>query len=178
MRRDASISSIRADFYCMLFGLPLLTLLALPFIVIWGLTRFWEGWTYIFSHLPEFLLILIAGTLAHELLHGFIWALAGHQPLERIRFGMQWNTLTPFAHCKVPLAVKAFRLGKLIPGLVLGVVPVFAATITGWEKVLAYGMIFTFSAFGDFLTIWLLRGIASDNWVIDHPHRPGCIIID
>jgi len=66
---------------------------------------------------------ILAGIVAHELLHALTWALASALRHDHLRFGVNWRYLMPFAHPTAPLTARAYALGSAAPGLVLGVVP-------------------------------------------------------
>jgi hypothetical protein len=45
----------------------------------------------------------------------------------------------------------------------------------GWT---VYGVIFLIAAAGDFIVLWVLRGVPGDVLVEDHPTRAGCYVYD
>jgi hypothetical protein len=177
-KTDLSISMAKANIYSLLFALPLAGLISYLFITRWGGTRFSEGLNIYFGNLALFFLTFILGIVVHELIHGFTWMVAGKKSIHTIKFGFQVSTLTPYAHCKEPLSVNAYRLGALMPGLLLGFVPAFIAIITGNGWVMAFSLVFTVAACGDFLILWLLRSVTSNKFVEDHPSQAGCYVLD
>jgi hypothetical protein len=124
-----------------------------------------------------FLLSMIAGILVHEGIHGVAWAAFARLPLKRIRFGFQASTLTPYAHALDPMPARAYRLGAIMPALLLGLLPFAAGTAIGSLWLALYGMIFVFAAGGDLLVLWLIRGVDRYALVLDHPSRAGCIVL-
>lgn len=75
------------------------------------------------------------------------------------------------------MPIKPYRLGTLLPGLVLGILPLLAAYLLANGALLWFGFIFTLAAGGDFLILWLLRADA-DPWLVeDHPSLAGCTLI-
>jgi hypothetical protein len=130
--------------------------------------------------LPSTLLylgFLLVGIFAHEAIHGLAWALFGRLPLRRIRFGFKLMTLTPYAHALDPLPAGAYRLGALLPAILLGVVPFVAGTLIGSLPLALFGMLFILAAGGDLLVLWLIRGVDPQALVLDHPSRAGCIVL-
>lgn len=175
--RDRSISLAKANLYTLAISVPLVAALAGVYFALspnadfspQGL-RAWEGVVY--------LMCLIAGILVHEAIHGLAWAYFGRQPLKRIRFGFHAASLAPYAHALDPLPARAYRIGAILPSIVLGVLPFAAGTLLGSFPMALFGMLFVFAAGGDLLVMWLLRGVAGDALVQDHPSRAGCLVLD
>ncbi|HET8623541.1 MAG TPA: DUF3267 domain-containing protein [Gemmatimonadales bacterium] len=121
---------------------------------------------------------LILGIVAHELIHGLAWALAGRLPLQAIRFGMNWKALSPHAQCTMPLPASAYRRGAAAPSLVLGLVPAIAGSLFGEGGVAAFGWLMIIGAGGDIVVLWLLRKLPGHVRVEDHPTRAGCVAVN
>lgn len=121
------------------------------------------------------ILILLGGILIHELLHGLGWLLFGRAPLKSIKLGIAWKALSPYAHTSARMPLNGYRWGVLLPGLLLGIVPGLIAVPTGSITLLFCGFLFTAVAGGDFLVLWLLRGLPPDAEVADHPSQVGAV---
>lgn len=121
---------------------------------------------------------LVLGSILHELIHGFSWAYFGHKPLNAIKFGFQWKTLTPYAHCHEPMEVQAYRLGGIMPLLVLGLLPSLIGIGSGNGWLMFFGFLFTMAAGGDLLVLWLIRDVKPGQIVEDHPTQAGCYLIE
>ena len=175
--RDVSMSMARVNLLAIPVAIVPVLLLGALFVLV-------NGWSAISQTVALFrkpallLVVLIGGVVLHELLHAAAWAAYGQKPLTSITFGIHWPTLTPFAHCTVPLQADAYRLGALTPALLLGIVPSFLAIVAGIYWLLFPGIIFTAAAAGDFLVVWMLRGVRSTQLVQDHPDRAGCLVFD
>ncbi|MFC1564271.1 metalloprotease family protein [candidate division KSB1 bacterium] len=124
------------------------------------------------------LFILIIGVVLHELLHGIVCAVYGKKGFKSFEFGIIWKALAPYAHCKEPLTVKAYRIVIIMPGLILGVIPSLTGIILGNDLMTLYGMIFTGVAGGDIIIFWKLRKLESGNLVQDLPDKIGCYIVE
>jgi hypothetical protein len=172
---DYSISLVRANLY----GVPLFLFLAaaavVPYGVVWGWTRLFLAFNE-FMNWQRFIPAIVLGTIAHEGLHGAGWALFGRLPFRTIRYGFNVKTVTPFAHCPVPLRASAYRAGTLLPGLLLGGFPALAAVVTGNGFMIIFSAFFLGAASGDFLCLWIMRAISPDAQVTDHPTRAGCVV--
>ena len=125
-----------------------------------------------------FIATLMLGIVIHELIHGLTWAYFAHKPLTVIKFGFQWQTLTPYAHCPEPMEVGAYRLGSSMPLIVLGILPSLIGVLTGNGWSMIFGFIFTLAASGDMLVLWLIRGVKRGQLVQDHPTQVGCYLIE
>ncbi|MGJ7031217.1 DUF3267 domain-containing protein [Niabella hirudinis] len=122
------------------------------------------------------LLVLVAGIVVHELIHGLTWALFARNGRRSIKYGVLWKYVTPYCHCNEPLEVRHYVLGALMPAVILGILPSIAGIITGNFYVLVTGIFFVMAAAGDFMIIYLLRGEKRSNRVLDHPNEAGCYI--
>jgi hypothetical protein len=174
--RDVSISMVRVN----LLAIPLALLpmmLGAPFILLYGWPATVAGARFFFR--PAVVIpVFLAGVLLHELMHGLAWAYFGHKPLTAIRFGFKLSALTPYAHCREPLAASVYRIGAAAPAVLLGLVPVLVATVTGTGWLLFPGLLFLAASAGDLLILWVLRGVKSQQRVQDHPDRAGCLVFD
>lgn len=123
-----------------------------------------------------FLLFIIIGIVLHELIHGLTWVLFVKERFRAIRFGIMWEYLTPYCHCNVPLRLKHYIVGALMPAIILGVVPTIYAFFSGNIILFWLGIYFTVAASGDFLITYLLKDENSNSYVVDHDSLPGCTV--
>jgi len=156
--------------------LPALVVLVVVYGFVWGWAALGAGFDALASPLWRFLLLFVAGVLVHEVLHGVAWRLAG-AVRGSVSLGFQVQTLTPYAHSSAPMTARAYRVGAVTPGVVLGVAPALAGLVLGAGDVFWFGFIFTLAAGGDALILWLLRGVPGDRLVRDHPTKPGCLVL-
>jgi len=85
--------------------------------------------------------------------------------------------LTPYAHCKEPLPVRAYILGVIMPFIILGFLPGIYAIFTGNLQLLIFSFLFSGGAAGDFMILNLIYKENKDNLVLDHPTEGGCFIL-
>jgi hypothetical protein len=175
MKRDLSIPLSTATVYILLFLVPMMALLILPYNAIWGLESLLDG-MYRFADWPSFLFVILIGVPLHELIHALAWMWFGRISLKEIRFGVK--ALTPYAHCKVPIRARAYRIGAFMPAFLLGFLPYAIGLIGGDGWFTSFGLVFIFAAGGDLLVLWALRGVDGEAWVEDHPSRAGCYVMD
>ncbi len=172
---DYSVSIAKAQAAALPFGMIAVAEFLL-FASLWGFESIAAASSLLLPwyFLPTFFL----GILLHELIHGFTWMSAGRLSFRQIKFGFHWKSLTPYAHCLVPLTVRTYIIGTVMPALVLGFLPFLVALVTGNGWIALFGILFTFAAAGDFLIIWLLRSVRWNQMVKDHSTRVGCVIVD
>lgn len=120
--------------------------------------------------------VAVAALVVHEGLHGLFWGWLGGGGRDSVRFGFQWKTMTPFAHCRVPIRAGAYRIGTAAPGLIVGVLPALAGTLAGWGWLAGFGWFMTLVAGGDALVLVLIRSLDGSRLVEDHPVRAGCVV--
>lgn len=171
--RDCTVSWWLGNFLGLIFIIPVCT----PFIVLytwlWGSDRLLSS-----SGLPTILFFFVIGVILHEFIHGITWAFFSGKPLRSFKFGIKFKILTPYAHATEDLPIQAYRIGIVMPGLVLGVVPCIAAILCGSSNLMLVGILMTAAAGGDIVMLWVLRHAGSHSLVRDHPDRLGCILIE
>ena len=123
--------------------------------------------------LPGFVLSVVV----HELLHSLTAIVCGGLRWSEISYGVNWKTLTPYAHPRVPLNSRVYAATVAAPGVILGVVPSAVGLITGSGAWSGYGALMLAAAAGDLLVLWSLRGVPRHALVQDHPSRVGCSIV-
>jgi hypothetical protein len=170
---DRSVSMARANGFALLAVGPPVAALAWAFVALHG----W-GPIAVAGRLPLLALgaALLAGVILHEVLHAVAWKWASGLPWRDIAIGFQWRTFTPFAHARVPMTARAYRIGAATPGALLGLGPSLAGLATGDGAAILFGLLFTFAAGGDALVLWMLRGVRGARLVQDHPTRAGCYV--
>lgn len=119
-----------------------------------------------------FLLLIVV----HEMLHGAGWSIFAKKRWKSMYFGVMWDSLTPYCHCKEPLRPGAYLFGGLLPFLVLGIGMYIAAWVSGNDIVWALSLINILSAGGDTtLMCMLVKYLGKDVVILDHPTECGFI---
>ena len=174
---DRSASLVAANAAALALAVPVLGALVVPFGLAWGWPALADGAAWWIRQPLVLFGALAAGTLTHEALHAIAWRAAADLPPGAVRLGFNWKALTPYAHCSAPMPARAYRIGAATPGVALGLVPAGIAWATGSAATLAFALLFTLAAGGDALILLLLRGVAPDARVVDHPTRAGCLVL-
>lgn len=147
----------------------------IPYLFLYGFRSIMNGF-YQFFQIEVLLIVFIFGIVSHELLHGIGWLISGGVSFRNLHFGVDWKSLTPYAHCDKALPVNAYRLGSLLPGVALGIIPWFISLLTKDVFLWYLGTFFILSAAGDFYMMWLIRKIKPPLKVKDHPRKIGCLV--
>lgn len=153
---------------CLIFGIPFLMYhpnLDLDFSII---------------SVIVFLIALILSLGIHEWIHGFTWGMFVKDK-KSIEYGFIKEALTPYCTCLEPLKKSQYILGSIMPGLVLGILPMFISLFTGWTLLFIYGAVMTTSAGGDFTIVGKLLTYKSKKKefiCIDHPSECGLIVLE
>jgi len=153
------------------------SLLIVGYGFVWGWEAVANGFN-LFFELIHFIPTILLGVIAHEGLHGIGWKYAAKLNWLDLTYGIQWSSLTPYAHSKKPMQKPAYLFGSLLPAVVLGLIPYLVALIIEHDWLMMFGFVFTFSAAGDFWVIYTLRHTSKEAWVQDHPENAGCIVYE
>jgi hypothetical protein len=184
-RRELTMTAGEANLRALVFVIPIILLLGIPFYILWlkdltleTLIGFFQNNRHLFSFgILWMMIFLFAGIILHELIHGITFLLFCKKGLKSIEFGIIWKYLAPYCHCKEPLPIRPYILGALMPAIVLGFIPAGIGLLTGKFIPFVFGMIFSIASGGDFLIVWLLRGQPKNSMVLDHESKVGCYII-
>ena len=174
--RDLTMSPENAT----LLGVPLtlaaVAVVLVPFHLLWGGNPLVSA----FKAVPWWLFapMLVIAIAVHEALHALVWHLASARPRPRIRFGIHWRVLMPFAHPVTPLTARAYLLGAIAPGFLMGVLPGLIAFVLGNAPLAGWSAMFLAFAVGDMMVAHTLRHVEPQVMVQDHPSRVGCQIVD
>ena len=171
-KRDLSISMQAAAAKSLQIILPLMAVQIVPFILLHKISIPQS------ANLPLFGFLLLFGIFVHEALHVLAWMIFGKKSLKAFHIGFQWKSLTPYAHCKEPMDIRPYRIGSFAPGFLLGILPWIISLFTGDILLFIYGWLYTTAAGGDFLILWILRGVEANTQVEDHPSRAGCYVME
>jgi hypothetical protein len=172
-KRDFTVSMARANVVVVFLTIPLLVAQLRLFLLFHAPERLMITWNF-----ALFVGLVAVGVLVHELCHGLGWMVFGKKPLRSVSLGFQWKTLTPFAHLSEPVEIDAYRIGTLLPGLIVGVLPYVLSLVLGDGNLLWLGIMHTTAAGGDWLVLWLLRGLKPGLLVEDHPTSAGCFVME
>jgi hypothetical protein len=175
LERDLSLAPAKANIATLPYALPGLLMIFL-FGAIHGWSEMSLGLEGLFKP-ALFFPALILGVVAHELIHGATWAAFAPDGWKSIKFGFNLKAMMPYANCRAPLRARHYRLGGLMPGLMLGALPFVFGLVLNFPVVAMFGAFFTLVAGGDFWVLYTLRKESPAAIVLDHPTRVGCVVL-
>lgn len=114
--------------------------------------------------------------VAHELLHATCWAIGG-SGWKHVHFGVAPKKMMVYAHYAAPLSARVYRIGALMPAVVMGIVPGLAGIVSGNGALAGWGALMLGFASGDLLVVWSIRSLEASALVQDHPENPGCYVL-
>lgn len=170
-----------------LSGIKLNTIVLLLTIPLWFIASGTYVWAFGFSSYLmgvrnvldiKIFLLLFAGIPIHELLHALTWMILQKEGFKNIKFGFNWDSLTPYTHYKEPMVMWKYRWGGAIPGLLMGVFPVLLSFILIKPGLNFVGFLFIWAALGDVISLWMTRKFSNEQIVKDHPSEMGVVIIE
>ena len=163
----------RANVIVMFISIPVIIMQFAVFIMVHGMKKLEPTWNSVIL-----IVVVLLGVVVHELIHGITWVIFGRKPFSAIKFGVQWKTLTPYAHLKEPVEVNAYRMGAFMPGFILGILPYFLSIVLGDGNLFWFSLVHTSAAGGDWLILWLIQSVKAGRLVEDHPTNAGCYVIE
>ena len=170
-KKEYSLSTGKVNLYSLIMIFPVTAIILIPFVLIWDFETFETGRK---EFMRLFIYVLIFGIILHELLHGITWSLFTKKGFKSIKFGI--NGITPYCHCKEPLKAKHYRLGGVMPLIIMGIIPSVAGIILGNGLFLSFGIFFSWAAGGDIISLFMLRKFDGNEMVSDHPDKMGFYI--
>lgn len=172
---DATVSILKANILAFVTAIPIVVLFLILFRVLHP------------DILPEqfftkpssggLLLALLALSIpVHEGFHGLGWVGFCQKKWQSIQFGVMWDSLTPYCHCREPLTVLQYYVGLLLPCTMLGFIPCIAGLIFANWFLMFFGFVSIFLAGGD-LTIGciIVKYLGKDAKILDHPDQCGAV---
>lgn len=183
--KKLTIDLKKANIYSLKILLYSCVVFLIPYVFLWQyqfsfehlsstFKRLIEKYTFLSGFIPLFFIVL--GIVLHELIHGLTFLPFCKNGFKSIKFGFMKQYLTPYCHCKEPLKLKYYRIGVIMPAIILGFLPSVWAIVTGNFYLLCFGIFFIMGAAGDFMILMILKNENPEDLVLDHPSEAGCFV--
>lgn len=176
-RKNLTFGVVEANVWAIVVTLPLIIPFLLVHYVLWGKERTdLPWWGYL---LASFLLFVFI--VAHELIHGAVFAFFAKDGFRSIAFGVIWSMLTPYCTCRESLKRKHYMLAILAPTVVLGILPAAVALAIGSWWILFLGILMILGGGGDIMCAIKLatyRTKGKDCLFFDHPYEVGLAVFE
>lgn len=174
--KEKILKGAKLNLYAFLLIAPLLLISVVPFAYL-------NGWQNTYFHIktiitPVFILALLFGIVVHEALHAFTWMLLLRKGFKSIKFGFNLHSFSPYTHCTLPMKVWQYKLGGLTPGFLMGIIPILLSFVLSSVLLNFVGFLFLWAASGDIISLFMIRKLDKNSYVLDHPDEMGFILVD
>lgn len=120
-----------------------------------------------------FVIITIVGIIIHEAIHAVFFSLFLRSKFQGVKFGFNKEHGIPYVHILEPISVLGFRIGAIMPLVILGIFPAVLGLYSGSFALTVFGALFIISASGDLLLISKTWGLSKDTKVKDLSDKIG-----
>lgn len=92
-----------------------------------------------------------------------------------VKFGVVWSRgAAAYAKCMAAVDAGLYRRATLLPGLVMGWIPLAAGLALGAFWLFSAAALLSAETISDMMVLWSLRRLPKGSWVQDSPFAPGC----
>jgi hypothetical protein len=95
-----------------------------------------------------------------------------------LKFGYKKEYLALYVHLKEPISVTGFRIGAIMPAILLGILPMVVGLLYGYLSVVLFGMFLTTGAVGDFILLAKTMRLHSGYMIKDQPDDIAVLAIE
>lgn len=177
---EHTIGIVAADIFAIIFMLPFVGIIAVPYFMYHKIPRIGEFSTYLL-YLSLFIFLMMAEMAIHEGIHGLTWGLLSPDGFSTIEFGFIKEYATPYCYCGTPLRRTQYIIGSIMPTLVLGFLQGLVAIMTGNFLLFILSLIMMFGGGGDFFVDWMLIRYKTGKehlLIMDHPTELGFVAFE
>jgi hypothetical protein len=175
---EVVIPGSKANFWSFIVFVLAAVLAGVPFTAIYGFSVLKLAFVSFLTDYTVLALTLIVGAMLHEFLHAVAFSFACERGWSSINFGFSFKDLAPYTHCDDAVSYVGFAIATLLPGILLGILPLMISLITGNGWILSFGIFFAAGAAGDFLCFISLLKYPRHSRVKDHPDSIGFILME
>ena len=125
-----------------------------------------------------FALSFVIGSLVHELIHAAFFLPFLPSGMKGLTFGYLKDKMVLYVHLKEPISVTGFRIGVIMPAIILGFFPIIFGLLYGYLSALLFGILLTVAAVGDLLLLVKTRHLHSGYMIKDQPDDIAVIAVE
>lgn len=161
----------RMNQQAMIYSVVIVLVSVALYYSIWGFT-----WNLSLIVFLKFSLYNFIGIIIHELIHAIAFICIGKAKRSDVKFGFIFKSMTPFAHCKVPLSMRAYKISILLPVILTGIIPLIIGLFINSLLTVFVAAVLIAGGIGDWMMYRKLRPFTNNAIVSDHPSEIGCIV--
>lgn len=120
-----------------------------------------------------FIVAFVVFILAHELVHGLAFRVAGKVSWKNITYGVVVKSGMAYCITEVPVKLRASRISLLAPLVVICLPIIIYAIAAGNVGLLIMGAFFVSGSSGDLWYIWILRRKSKNLYMIEEKPKNG-----
>jgi len=169
--KEITISKLAINVFAVFATLIIFALFLAAWKMLWNMP-------YKRGILKQTYLFILLSFPVHELIHALGFWLFGNIPWSKIKFGFVPKLVAFYANPLYPLSKTAYLWSGALPGLTIGIVPLLLGFIIGSMPLSFIGLISVMASTGDLFVIWTLRGVASNQSVLEHADQCHFSIIE
>jgi hypothetical protein len=173
LKEKRTINVLLANIYSILIFIFGGIFLFVVYYLLWGQDDLFDRFKMFFMNLGFFLFVYINGIILHELLHGIVFSIYAKKGYKSVKFGVLWEFLTPYCHCKEPLKIREYIIAALAPTVVLGLVPSIISLFIGNIELLLFGILFFAAGAGDLMLVSSILREKESTLIYDLPDEIG-----
>jgi len=173
LKEKRTINVLSANIYSVLIFIFGGIFLFVVYYLLWDQDDLFDRFKMFFMNLGFFLFVYINGIILHELLHGIVFSIYAKKGYKSVKFGVLWEFLTPYCHCKEPLKIREYIIAALAPTVVLGLVPSIISLFTGNIELLLFGILFFAAGAGDLMLVSSILREKESTLIYDLPDEIG-----
>ena len=173
LKEKRTINVLSANIYSVLIFIFGGIFLFVVYYLLWDQDDLFDRFKMFFMNLGFFLFVFMNGIVLHELLHGIVFSIYAKKGYKSVKFGVLWEFLTPYCHCKEPLKIREYIIAALAPTVVLGLVPSIISLFTGNIELLLFGILFFAAGAGDLMLVSSILREKESTLIYDLPDEIG-----
>jgi hypothetical protein len=112
------------------------------------------------------LVIVLPLLIIHELVHGLFYSIFSEKGFKSLKFGFVPRKLIAYCDCTEVLKMNHFRIGTIMPFILMGIIPTIISILIGNIILLFWGIIFISVGYVDLLGCLKLLKEKKESWII------------